>query len=130
AIVTNAHPRTVAVKVAETGVHERVDEVLSSHDFAAPKESPAFWKALEVHRPFDPERTLLVEDSLSVLEAARAHGVRHTIAIRRPDSTRPARATSGSPPVDAIAELVAANRFDVEKRSSPKFLHAVVTIRR
>src|SRR5690606_33468238 len=36
AIVTNAHPQTIAVKAAETKVHERVDEVLCSHDFAAP----------------------------------------------------------------------------------------------
>src|SRR5690606_17594149 len=71
AIVTNAHPHTIAVKTAATGIDRRVDEILSSHELAAPKESAAFWEGLARHRPFDPDRTLLVEDSLAVLEAAR-----------------------------------------------------------
>ncbi len=106
AIVTNAHPHTIAVKTAATGIDRRVDEILSSHELAAPKESAAFWEGLARHRPFDPDRTLLVEDSLAVLEAARGHGVRHTVAIRRPDSTRPAREITGFPAVDAIAQLL------------------------
>ena len=40
-------------------------------------------------------RTLLLEDSLAVLAAARAYGVRHTVAIRRPDSQLPPRAIAG-----------------------------------
>jgi len=106
AIVTNAHPQTIAVKAAATGIDRRVDEILSSHEFAAPKESRLFWENLARHRPFDPERTLLVEDSVAVLEAAREHGVRHTVAIRRPDSTRPAREITGFLSVDAIAQLL------------------------
>ena len=105
-IVTNAHPETIAVKAAVTRVHERVDEILSSHDLAAPKESAEFWQSLARHRPFDPERTLLVEDSLSVLEAAREHGIRHTIAIRKPDSTRPARDITEFASVDGIGDLI------------------------
>ncbi|HEX6996004.1 MAG TPA: GMP/IMP nucleotidase [Gammaproteobacteria bacterium] len=106
AVVTNAHPQTIAVKAGATGIDRHVDEILSSHDLSAPKESAAFWESLARHRPFDPDRTLLVEDSLAVLEAARAHGVRHTVAIRRPDSTRPAREISGFASVDAIAQLL------------------------
>jgi len=105
-IVTNAHPETIAVKTAVTGVRRRVDEIVCSHDFAAPKESAAFWESLARHRPFDPNRTVLVEDSLSVLETAREHGIRHTIAIRRPDSTRPARDIAEFASVDGVAELV------------------------
>ena len=105
AIVTNAHPETIAVKTAETALHERVDEILSSHELAAPKESAAFWHALARRKPFDPRRTLLVEDSLAVLEAARCYGVRHTIAIRKPDSTQPARDITGFTSVGGIAEI-------------------------
>src|SRR5690606_19096580 len=49
AIVTNAHPDTIAVKAAETRVHERVDEIVSSHELAAPKESAEFWHAFVRH---------------------------------------------------------------------------------
>src|SRR5918993_164933 len=105
-IVTNAHRDTFAVKAEQTGIDRLVDTVVCSHDFAAPKESAAFWHALEAHEPFDARRTLLIEDSLTVLAAARAYGVRHTVAIRRPDSHLPPRATPGFLGVDGVIELV------------------------
>lgn len=105
-IVTNAHRDTFDVKAEQTGIDRLVDGVVCSHDFAAPKESADFWRALERHEPFDGERTLLIEDSLAVLEAARSHGVQHTVAIRRPDSRQPPRAIAGFAAVDGVADLI------------------------
>jgi HAD superfamily hydrolase (TIGR01509 family) len=105
-VVTNAHRDTFAVKAERTGIDRLVDSVHCSHDFAAPKESAAFWPALARREPFDVARTLLVEDSLSVLAAARAYGVRHTVAIRRPDSQAPPRAIDGYPSIDGVFELI------------------------
>jgi 5'-nucleotidase len=105
-IVTNAHRDTFEVKAEHTGIDQLVDGVVCSHDFAAPKESSDFWRALERHEPFDGARTLLIEDSLAVLAAARSHGVQHTVAIRRPDSHQPPRPVDGFPAVDGVADLV------------------------
>lgn len=105
-IVTNAHRDTFEVKAERTGIDRLVDSVVCSHDFSAPKESAAFWQALEAHQPFDPVRTLLIEDSLSVLATARDYGIRHTLAIRRPDSQLPPRATPNFLGVEGVFELV------------------------
>jgi 5'-nucleotidase len=105
-VVTNAHRDTFAVKAERTGLDRLVDSVVCSHDFAAPKESLEFWRALERHVPFDADRTLLVEDSLAVLAAARAYGLKHTLAIRRPDSQQPPRAIADFSSVDGVFELV------------------------
>jgi len=105
-VVTNAHRDTFAVKAERTGIDRLVDSVVCSHDLSAPKESAAFWQALEAHEPFDGERTLLIEDSLTVLVAARKHGIRHTLAIRRPDSQLPPRPTPDFQSVDGVFELV------------------------
>jgi putative hydrolase of the HAD superfamily len=105
-IVTNAHRDTFEVKAEHTGIDRLVDDVVCSHDFAAPKESAEFWRALARHAPFDAERTLLIEDSLAVLGAARAHGVRHTVAIRRPDSREPARVIDGFIAIDGVIDLL------------------------
>ena len=78
-IVTNAHRDTFEVKAEHTGIDKLVDDVVCSHDFAAPKESADFWRALERHAPFDGTRTMLIEDSLAVLTAARSHRVLHTV---------------------------------------------------
>ena len=105
-IVTNAHRDTFAVKAERTGIDLLVDSVVCSHDLAAPKESAAFWEALEKHESFAPSRTLLIEDSVSVLAAARSYGIRHTLVIRRPDSQLPARAIVDFLGVDGVHELI------------------------
>jgi putative hydrolase of the HAD superfamily len=105
-IVTNAHRDTFAVKAEQTGIDKLVDDVVCSHDLGSPKESAAFWHALERHEPFDRTRTLFLEDSLPVLNAARAHGIAHTIAIRKPDSSRPPRVIDDYVAIDGVVELV------------------------
>ncbi len=105
-LVTNAHRDTLAVKVAQTGLDRRVDGLVSSHDYRAPKQSRTFWEKFIEQEKFDPERTLLIEDSLSVLEAASHFGLKFTIAIRCPDSGLPPRQIASFPSVDGVHELI------------------------
>ena len=105
-LVTNAHQVTLAVKVAQTGIDAHVDDLVSSHELARCKEQSDFWPALRRHKGFVPERTLLIEDSLPVLAAARAFGLAFTIAVRRPDSRRPPRDVPDFPSVEGVGELV------------------------
>jgi putative hydrolase of the HAD superfamily len=55
---------------------------------------------------FDPEATLLADDSLPVLRAAQDYGIRHLVAMRKPDSRRPAREIDEFPSVESLAELM------------------------
>jgi len=48
---------------------------------------------------------LLIEDSLTVLAAARAYGLTHMIAVRRPDSQLPPRAIEEFAAIDGVFEL-------------------------
>jgi putative hydrolase of the HAD superfamily len=105
-IVTNAHLETITVKASQTAVDTLVDRVICSHELAAPKESAEFWSTLGRTHAFDRERTLLIEDSVLVLKAAIAYGVRHTVAIRRPDSHLPSREIAGFASIDGVAELI------------------------
>jgi putative hydrolase of the HAD superfamily len=105
-IVTNAHRQTLEIKMNETRLDAQVDCVVCAHDLEAPKESEEFWVELARREPFDPERTLLLDDSVTVLRAAQEFGLTRTIAIRRPDSRRPARTMDGFSAVDGVADLV------------------------
>lgn len=104
-LVTNAHREVLAIKVERTGLDREVDAMVSSHDFRAPKESEAFWQRFWAGSRFDPSRTLLLEDSLGVLAAGRRFGLRHTLAIRRPDSSRPPREITEFPAIDGVHAL-------------------------
>jgi len=102
-LTTNAHPISLAVKDRHTGLARHFDELVSSHEFGVPKESPEFWRRLAEGHGVDPASTLFVDDSAAVLEAARAAGVHAVYQLLRPDSTQPPRAPL--PGVAGIAGL-------------------------
>lgn len=105
-LVTNAHPQTLAVKDEHLDFRGHFDAVYSSHPFGAPKEDARFWPALHAAEAFDPRRSLFVDDSLSVLRAARAYGLAWIYAILRPDSSLPARVIEEFPAVASVHELL------------------------
>ncbi len=105
-LVTNAHVDALSLKMQHTRLDDHFDRIVSSHSFGAPKETAAFWHSLQEIEPFKGEYTLLVDDSLPVLCAARAYGIGITIAMRRPDSRQPARETGEFLSVETLGELV------------------------
>lgn len=105
-LVTNAHRDTLAIKAEVTGVDRWMDAVVSSHDYGAPKEDRGFWRELGRRHGVDPDRSVLIEDSLAVLETAVAFGVRHTVAIRRPDSRLDPREIDAFSAVDGVGDLI------------------------
>jgi putative hydrolase of the HAD superfamily len=105
-LITNAHPLTLAIKNARVGLMAHFDACHSTHAFRTPKEHADFWPRLHAAEPFTVERTLMVDDSLPVLEAARGFGIGWLRAIRRPDSGQPAQDTGQYPAVDSVAELL------------------------
>lgn len=106
-LTTNAHPISLAIKAAQTGLDAHFDELVSSHEFGVPKESTEFWPRLAAVHAVDPARTLFVDDSPAVTAAARAAGVAQVWRVLQPDSTRPPRAdhVDGEKVVRALAEL-------------------------
>ena len=106
-LLTNAHPEALAIKHERTGVLGHFDAAYSSHQFGAPKEDARFWQALSGVEAFNAARSLFVDDSATVLRAARAAGIGHIRAIRRPDSARSALAHEEFTAVDALVDLLA-----------------------
>lgn len=104
-LVTNAHPATLEIKTERVPLAPWFDELHSTHDYGLPKEAEDFWGRLAVRVPFDPARTLLVDDSLPVLRSARRFGIRWLRAIRRPDLGQPPRHSEDLPGIDSVADL-------------------------
>lgn len=105
-LATNAHRKALALKLARTGLDAHVDKIVCAHDLGAPKETPAFWEHLHRAHPFDPKTSLLIDDSLPVLRAARKFGVAQLVAVTRPDSTRPEKEAEDFIAVIDLRELM------------------------
>ncbi|MFA5631840.1 MAG: GMP/IMP nucleotidase [Porticoccaceae bacterium] len=105
-LITNAHPRSLSLKLSLTGIGSELDTIISSHELGHPKEAPAFWEALRSTIAFDPARSLFIDDSLSVLGAAQRYGIGHIFAIAQPDSQRAPVDTSPFPAIRHFDEVL------------------------
>lgn len=105
-LTTNAHPISLAIKNGQTGLATHFDELVSSHEFGVPKESPEFWERLARGHGVVPQSTVFVDDSAAVLRAAQDAGVRWIYQVLQPDSTLPPHAERpGLTGIRALADL-------------------------
>lgn len=105
-LVTNAHRDSLDLKMDKTCLDHFFDQIISSHDYGSPKETQQFWSQLYQQQPFDKQRTLLVDDSLAVLESARLFGIEHLISVTKPDSQRPIRKINEFSAIEDFRELM------------------------
>ena len=85
-LVTNAHPASLSIKMEKTELVDYFDRIVTSHELGLAKEQDGFWQKLQTIEPYDPDTTLLIDDNHEVLECAERYGIRHLLAIHRPDS--------------------------------------------
>jgi len=85
-LVTNAHGKSLKIKMKHTQLGNFFNNIICSHDLGLPKEAEGFWQKFQLIEPFDKKHTLLVDDSLAVLRAAMQYGINHLLAIKKPDS--------------------------------------------
>lgn len=105
-LITNAHRDSLSLKLEKVELAPWFDRLISSHDYGYPKEEPQFWHALRQDLDFDPARALFIDDSLPILRSAGRFGIAHLLAVREPDSRRPAKDTEEFAAVGDYRELV------------------------
>jgi putative hydrolase of the HAD superfamily len=105
-LMTNSHPVILGIKAERTGVLRYLDAAYTSHGFGAPKEDQKFWIAARRVEPFDPVRTMFVDDSKAVLHAAIEAGVRWVYGVKRPDSSREPHNHEEFSAIDGVVDLL------------------------
>lgn len=88
-LVTNAHPKSLALKIEQTQLDQYFDVLYSTHEFGVTKESQVLWERLQAKEGFELQSTLFVDDSLPILASAKQYGIEHLLAILNPDSKKP-----------------------------------------
>ena len=105
-LVTNAHRNSLGLKMEKTCLQPFFDGIISSHDLGFPKENTDFWRLLQQQQPFDKQTTLLIDDSLAVLNSARLFGIAHLISVSKPDSKQPKKDVTDYPAIEDFRELM------------------------
>lgn len=105
-LVTNAHYKTLDLKMNHASLLGYFDQVISSFDLGAPKEQRQFWQALQARLDFDPQRTMLVDDNREVLQAARDYGIRYLFFKGISSSQTPPETSRRFPVLNFFTELM------------------------
>ena len=105
-LVTNADKRGLIRKLDTTGIRQYFDDVICSHDFNYAKEEAQFWSSLRKKNKINFERTLLIDDNLSILNTAEKIGIRYLRGVSRPNSKKKPIISSKYQLVDKLSELI------------------------
>ena len=93
-LVTNAHPKTVAIKMSQTGLTTHLDRIISAFDVGCLKSRVDYWVKSEAILGFDPSTTLFVDDDEAALISADTHGIRHLYHRSKSSSALPPQASA------------------------------------
>ncbi|HEX9024042.1 MAG TPA: GMP/IMP nucleotidase [Geobacteraceae bacterium] len=105
-LVTNAHGKTLSLKMRKTRLGPYFTGIVSAHDLGLPKEETAFWERLTGVIPYEPGRTLLGEDSETNLASAQAFGIAYLVYVSRFSSAVSPRASKRFPSIHYFNQLI------------------------
>jgi putative hydrolase of the HAD superfamily len=106
-LVTNAHYKTLTIKLRKTELGKYFHRVITSFDMGAPKEESLFWERAEKALRFEREKTLFVDDTEEILFTARDYGIRHILLKERANSKEKDKSHSGNfPAIKDFKELL------------------------
>ena len=105
-LVTNAHSKTLAIKMEKTALAGYFDRIICAEEVGMAKEDPLFWQGLEAMLGYEKTRTLLADDTEKVLVSARIYGMGVLIFVARPSSRKPVVRSENFPSVVHFKELI------------------------
>lgn len=74
-MVTNAHRDSLALKLEMTTIGRYFDTMISAHDVGTPKEDIRIWSEIQNIHPYNPARTMLIDDNIKALQTAQQYGI-------------------------------------------------------
>ena len=78
-IATNAHYKVLDMKLRKTDLGKYLTGSITSDAMGYPKEKIEFWEKAEKQLGFRREHTLFVDDTLAVLQTAKAFGIKYVV---------------------------------------------------
>ncbi len=105
-LATNAHYKTIALKMRKTELGRYFDQVIASFDMGYPKEDLQFWENAQKYLGFQRETTLFIDDTEDVIETARDFGIKYIVIKDRASSREVNRRESRFLSIENFHELL------------------------
>ncbi len=108
-LTTNAHYKTIALKMRKTELGKYFDRVLTSFDMGCPKEDVEFWIHAKKLIGFDNKKTLFIDDTEDVLETAEKFGIKFILIKKKASSKEIVHRGSRFLSIESFSELFPEN---------------------
>ncbi|MBC8318186.1 MAG: HAD-IA family hydrolase [Desulfobulbaceae bacterium] len=105
-LVTNAHSKTLSIKMAKTEIESHFDQIICSEEIGLPKEDPIFWQRLAEKTGFKKETSILADDNEAVLASAATYGIENLIFVAKSSSMKPVVYSAEFPSIIFFKELM------------------------
>lgn len=105
-LITNAHRKTLKLKMRVTNLEHYFDGIISSHDYQVAKETQEFWHKLADQLTFDKSKSIFFDDSLPVLNAAKQYGIGTVVAISKPSSKEVSKVVEGFINIETFENVI------------------------
>ena len=105
-LVTNAHPKTLAIKMEKTDIGHLFDRIVCAEEVGLAKEDVRFWSGLEDMLGFEKKRTMFADDTEKVLLSAEQYGMGFLIFVARSSSRKPVQYSQRYPSIVYFKELI------------------------
>lgn len=106
ALVTNAHYKSLELKLKQTNLKNYFDYIVTAFDIGEPKERLTFWENLRKLLKFSPYRAMFIDDNEMVLEAARQASIKYVIYKGKPSLNGSSRFSKKFPTIISFKELM------------------------
>jgi len=105
-LVTNAHPDSLSLKMEHSCLHSFFDEIVCSHTLGFAKENQQFWSSFQQQYHWQTDSSVMIDDSLAVLNSAERFGIEHLIAMNKPDSQQDSKNITQYPAIQDFRALL------------------------
>jgi FMN phosphatase YigB (HAD superfamily) len=105
-LVTNAHPKALEIKMAQTGLDKHLASIITAFDMGCLKMKQDYWARCQAVLGFDPSTTLYIDDDEAALASADAHGIRHLYLRSTPSSALPPQPSATYRSIETFHELM------------------------
>ena len=105
-LATNAHRKTIKLKMSIAPLEGYFDDIISPHDYGFAKQEQGFWSQLVAELNLNKERTIFFDDALDVLKSARQSEIKHIVAISKPSSQKKSKTLPGFVNIVDFSEIL------------------------
>ena len=105
-LVTNAHQDAIQLKMKHVHISHYFDKIICSHDLGIAKESARFWDLFSQEFDIKKDKTLFIDDSEAVLQAAKGAGIKYVFGIRAPDSNQPEKELENFDQIQHFSDMI------------------------